>query len=219
MSKNNVLSFNKWTQTTNNQGIIGFKRKRANATCMDHRAELVALSSIEEIIEVLKDVPAYPKWMYNCTEAVLLEQNGEFNGTIYYVQSSKLDSAGRDIVLSVNTLIDLNRGKFITTLKSIKDHPYQHPDHESNLNRVRIEDFKGTWGLEALTKKSTKVTFTVHAEPGRAESKFFINSHMHKLCFNSLHNLKKMAKREKYVQAATLTSPQNKIVTSLYGVT
>jgi ribosome-associated toxin RatA of RatAB toxin-antitoxin module len=219
MLTNNVLNFGeKWTKTINQEGIIGYERKIASSVYMQNRTETVTDSSIEEIVEVLKDIPAYPKWMHGCKKTILLDQKGEFNSVIYYLHSSHLDRADRDIVISANTLVDINSGKFITTLKTLNNPAYLHYTDGVNLQRLRMKDFKGTWSLRALKESLTKVSFTLHINPGEREPEYLINSLMRKVCYNSLQNLIAMAKKQKYIQAAKIMSPQKQVIATLYNI-
>jgi ribosome-associated toxin RatA of RatAB toxin-antitoxin module len=190
MLSNNVLNFNqKWTKIVSNEGVICYERKLTRSYYLEHRADAVIDSSIENVVEVLKDIPAYPKWMYNCTEAKILEGDDELSKVIYYAQGSSFGNFGSDIILSVRALVDLNSGKMIITLKSIDDHAYRHPDIKTSANRIRLTSFRGSWRLEAQSKTSTIVNFTVHANPGKQKREYMVNNLMKNICFYSLQKL------------------------------
>jgi ribosome-associated toxin RatA of RatAB toxin-antitoxin module len=191
MLSNNVLEFDKaWTKTNSDEGVACYERKLLKTYYMEHRANAVINARLDDIVEVLKDVPNYPEWIYNCAEAVLLEGIDDYNKLIYYVQRSPVDKSGSDMVLSVRTLVDLNSGRMIVTLKSMDD--YEYPDTKIRLYRERMTGFKGSWHLEAQSQTSTMVSFTVHANPGKHKREYLVNNLMQKICFFSLHGLLQM---------------------------
>jgi ribosome-associated toxin RatA of RatAB toxin-antitoxin module len=201
MLSNNVLELDKgWTKISSMDGVVCYERKLVKTYYMEHLANAVICARLDDIVEVLKNTPAYPDWMHGCVEATLLEGKGDHNKLIYYVQRSHVDRVDSEMILYARTLVDLNSGRMIITLKSMDELIDEYSENRTRGNRNRITGFKGSWRLEPVNKTSTRVSFTVHANPGEQKGEYLINNLMQKICFVSLQGLLHMAEGNRAIK-------------------
>ena len=204
-----------WQQYKNEDGIIGYERGVQRSKYVETRAETVIDAPIEVLLEVLKDIPAYPQWMYKCKEAIPLEQEGELKRVLYFAQGVPWGSPDRDAVIEAITARDWDKGANVTTLHSIDNHPYQHPKTEHDRNRRRMIEFSGIWDLQMVDRNLTKVTYTAYTNPGGFSPKFIVDGVIRKVSFRSLKGLIPKAKEQKYIEAAEKSETKKEIDTAI----
>jgi ribosome-associated toxin RatA of RatAB toxin-antitoxin module len=196
-----------WKQYKNKDGISGYERDVEGSMFLETRAETVIEAPVEVLMEVLKDTTAYPQWMHDCMEVVLLQHKGDNERELYYAQGVPLGSPDqedldRDTVLAVKTVAHWDKKRVVTTLESIDHHPYQRPKKEYDGRRQRMIKFKGEWDLEMLDRHRTKAVFTTYTDPGGLSPRFIVNKVIRNISFESAKGLIQMAKNQKYIAAA-----------------
>jgi ribosome-associated toxin RatA of RatAB toxin-antitoxin module len=214
MLTNNIHRTDKtWSRKQSKQGIICYERKIPKTYYMEYRANTALNTPFEKVVDLIKDISAYPEWMHNCIEAKELEGKDDFRKLIYYAQGTPMDKWTSDIILSATTLADLKSEKIIITLNSLDDHPYKHPNLKVRARRFRMPGFKGCWRLAALSKTSTMVSFTVQANPEKTFRENLINTLMQNICFNSLQGLYRMTETKQ--QSSNKTTTSNTLINEL----
>jgi hypothetical protein len=192
-----------WVQYKNKDGIIGYERQVQRSKYLETRAETIIDAPIEVLLEVLKDIPAYTQWMHKCKEAIPLKQEGELKRMLYFAQGVPLGSPDRDAVIKAVTVEDYDKATSVTTLQSIDHYAGQLPKMENGKKRQRMIEFSGKWELQMIDPGRTKVVYTAYTNPGGYAPKFIVNGVIRKVSFRSLKRMIPMAKKQKYIDAAT----------------
>jgi ribosome-associated toxin RatA of RatAB toxin-antitoxin module len=201
MLSNNVLDLDKgWSKVNSKEGVVCYERKLVETYYMEHLASAVICAQLDDVVEVLNNTLAYPDWMYGCVKATLLEDKKDCSKLIYYVQRSPVDRWDSEMILSARTLVDLNSGRMIITLNSVDESISEYFDIRSRGNRNSLTGFKGSWRLEAVNHRMTRVRFTVYANPGEQKGEYRVNKMMQKICFTSLQGLLLMAERKRVIK-------------------
>lgn len=202
-----------WEEYRNENGIIGFERKFHNSKYLETRAETIIDTPIEVILEILEDITSYPRWMYNCKEAILLELNGDSSRVLYLVQEAPLGSPDRDVVITANSSADWNKGTYTISLQS--NDKYQYPKVEVDEKRQRMTEFKGTWELKIIDRNHTKVIYTAFSDPGGFAPGFIVNSMIRKVSFLTLKGMIPMASKDRYIKSSKRSNVKNLVETHL----
>lgn len=192
-----------WDPYRKEYGITGYERKQDLVKYIETRAETLIDAPAEIILEVLKDVPSYPKWMYKCKEAIELKANADESRMIYIAQGSPLGSPERDVILETKNEVDWDLGRYVITINATTNHSFQHPDAEKRDNRVRMIDFRGKWEFLLVDRTHTRVTYTIYTDPGGFAPGFIVNDMMRDVSFLSLKGLSSMVKDSRYIEAAS----------------
>jgi hypothetical protein len=200
-----------WTEYKNNDGIVGYEHTVQKSKYLESRAETIINAPIEVVLEVLKDIPSYPQWMYNCVEAIQLKQEGELKRVLYIAQDTPLGWPDRDAIIEALTIENLDNGAYIITLRSIDNYPFKHPQKETSEKRQRMIEFRGLWTLQMIDRKQTKVSYSVYTNPGGFAPGFIVNSEIRKVSFMTLKGMITRAKEDKYIAAAAKGEIKKKI--------
>lgn len=202
MASGTKNSDGQWKQYKSEDGIIGYERSVQRSKYLETRAETVIDAPIEVLLEVLKDIPAYPQWMHKCKEAIPLEQEGELKRVLYFAQGVPLGSPDRDAVIEAITVENLDKGSCVTTLHSIENHSFQRPQKKNGRKRQWMIEFSGIWDLQLIDRNRTKVIYTAYTNPGGFAPKMVVDGVIRKVSFQSLQGMIPMAKEQKYIEAA-----------------
>jgi hypothetical protein len=191
-----------WKRYKNENGIIGYERSVQRSKYLETRAETVIDAPMEVLLEVLKDIPAYPQWMHKCKEAIPLGQEGELKKVLYFAQGVPWGSPDRDAVIEAITVEDFDKGTCVTILHSIENHPFQRPQKKNGRKRQWMIEFSGVWDLRLIDRNRTKVIYTAYTNPGGFAPKLIVDGVIRKVSFRSLKGMIPMAKEQKYMKAA-----------------
>ncbi|MGD9169776.1 MAG: START domain-containing protein [Candidatus Thiodiazotropha sp.] len=204
-----------WTQYINNDGIIGYEHSVPRSKYLESRAETIINAPIEVLLEVLKDIPSYPQWMHNCLEAILIKQDEELNRVLYIAQDTPFGWPDRDVIIESFTVDNLDNGSYTITLRSIANHPFKHPQNETSKKRQRMLEFSGSWTFQMIERERTRVSYTVHTNPGGFAPRFIVNSEIRKVSFMTLRGMIAKAKEDAYIAAAAKSEIRKKIETAI----
>lgn len=202
MAGNKKNSDGQWKQYKNEDGIIGYERSVQRSKYLETRAETVIAAPMEVVLEVLKDIPAYPQWMHQCKEAIPLGQEGELKRVLYFAQGVPLGSPDRDAVIEAITVEDFDKGSCVTTLHSIGNHTFERSRKKNGRKRRWMIEFSGRWDLELIDRNRTKVIYTAYTNPGGFAPKFIVDRVIRKVSFRSLKGMIPMTREQKYIKAA-----------------
>lgn len=193
-----VSADGEWKQWKEENGIIGYERPVPGSKYIETKAETEIDAPMEVLLEVLMDIPNFPKWMHDCKEAVLLEKENDFHRVLYFNQNVPvIGQSDRWAVIDSKTTYDHADGSCTTILESI-ERPYQREDGKG----IRMNKFTGTYELKMLSRDKTWVRYTAFSDPGGFAPAFVAKSTIRKVTFNGVQNWAKMAKDPHYIQAA-----------------
>jgi ribosome-associated toxin RatA of RatAB toxin-antitoxin module len=200
-----------WEIYKSENGITGYERKVKDSKYIETRSETVISSPIENLLEVIKDVSSYPKWMYDCKQAIELQNNNDHSRLIYFVQRSPLGSPDRDVIVQANSIVNWKMGTYIISLHSINHDLSQYLDIETDQHRQRMTEYKGRWEFQMIDRGKTKVIYTVFTDPGGYSPAFLVNSIIRKVSFVSLSGLKSIVNNKRYTEAANLSETKKSL--------
>lgn len=203
-----------WNEYKRENGLVGYERNVFNSKYIESRAEVVIESPVEVIYQVLKDVDSYPKWMHECKQATLLNEQGS-SMVLYLAQGAPFNSRDRDVVLEATTKENLSNREYTIKFQKVASNSLHHPLDIKRDNRLWMNKFRGSWNLRMVDRDNTKVTFTLFSDPGGFAPGFITNSVTRKASFLSLKGMIAMVREDKYSIEATRSEMKKRIEAAL----
>jgi len=195
-----------WSLVKNENGIQVFVRKVPGSSFHEFKGIAVVNSKIEVIGEILRDVPYYPQWIPDCTDASVIKRTDRNNLMLHFSQKLPWPVDNRDVVLSAKTIFDLNNGKITITMESVNDSKY--PVKEGF---TRMSEMKGCYILEYIDREHTKLSYIVKANPGGSIPSSVVNSSSKDIPYNTLTGIKKVSSMKRFIEAGSKAEERLKI--------
>lgn len=190
-----------WKYDGEKKGIKKYYRVHRESEIKEFRAVSVIDHPIEVLLEVIIDVPSYPKWMPDVIDAKILKEfhRGLERGNYYLhiVFDGIWPVKNRDIVMESLPKTDWDKGVSVIKLKKLETYPVP-----VKKGLVRVKDFAAEYKFEYLSRKKTKVTFTTYVDVGGNVSPKLATIQTAKVPYNTLKNMAKVASDPKYSKAA-----------------
>ncbi len=190
-----------WKLMRNENGIRAYARSIPGSKLLELKAITIIDAKMEVIGEVLRDVPSNPEWMADCSDARIVHLISPKEMIVHTTLDFPAPVSDRDLVVRSFTTYLLDRARGIVTLTSVVD-----PAAPERSGVVRMTNFSGEYVLEYISRDKTGVIYSYRADPGGNIPTFLVNLFSRDGLFKTLTGLKRMAKRQKYVDAA-LRSP------------
>ncbi len=186
-----------WKRVKNSNGIQVYTRSVAGSDLDEFKGITVVDARIEVIGEVIRDVPAQSQWMADCLEGRIIKKFSDNDMLVYNVTDVPWPLDDRDVLVRSRGKIDMAKGVVDVVFTSVTD-----ASVPPKKGRVRMKDFYGRWLLERVDTEKTRVTYIIKANPGGSIPASVANLSSKKIPYETLKNLKKMAKKQKYVNMA-----------------
>lgn len=187
-----------WKYWKTKKNVRLYKRNYPDSGIIEVKAVTIIEAAPEVIESVIRDIPAYPEFMYNCIEGREIKRYSDENIIILNVTKMPWPLKPRDVVVTTRVKKDFARGKFevaLVGLKSPRSEQYVPPIK----GHVRMYNLTGTFKCELLERKKCRMTYIVHADP-RGLPSFMVNLFVDDNPFGTLRGIQRMVKKEKYIQ-------------------
>ncbi len=151
---------NPWIETKESDGLRVWTREVPSSSIREVKAEAVVNQPIARLWEVLADVPRYTEFMPYVVEARVLETVGATQALEYQLLDPPLVDK-RDYAL----LVTVEHGEQLTVWRrSWTVAAGKGPPLRDGVIRLQVCD--GTWTLEKLGSRSTRVEYYLYTDPG-----------------------------------------------------
>lgn len=159
----------KWELRRNENGIAIYSRKLSDASFKQIKVECELPGTTSQLVQVLKDVPHHPDWVYSTSKATLIKKKTE-NNYIYLTETDMpWPVADRDLV--VETIIHpVVKGNLRVEVKSLPDYI------PVNKNFIRIPYSEATWDISPLPDNKLKIIYTFSINPGGSIPAWLVNA-------------------------------------------
>lgn len=195
-SVTDIYGAEKWSLVKNENGIRVYTKPVAGSDLDEFLGVTAMDARLDVILKVMEDIPAGPKWLFNCKESRLLKKINRQTHIIYNATKAPWPIDDRDVVIKSVTEPQWNKGKVIIRLNSIR---YDYPKREDH---VRMPALNGAYVLAILGMNKTRVTYRIKANPGGSLPAWLANLASKAIPFHTLAGLRRMAQEPKYVKAA-----------------
>ncbi len=186
-----------WQEVKNSHGIKVLTRPTEGSPLDEFKGITIVEAPLEVIVEVIRDVDAQPEWMADCIEARVIKKFNDNDYLVYSMNRAPWPVSNRDVVVRSKGTVDKANGKVTIIFKALKDSSVP-----IRSGVVRMTDLLGQWHLKKLSLSKTEVVFIIRANPAGHIPASIANITSKEIPFKTLQNLKKMAKKEKYINLA-----------------
>ncbi|MBP9217791.1 MAG: hypothetical protein KBD39_03575 [Sterolibacterium sp.] len=153
---------------------------------------------IEVLGTILRDIEAFPSWMYDCSGSKILKIEDDENDTIVFWLHQHIPILrDRDMLLRSTVLSDHANGIRIIEARSTDD-----LKHDSGKDVLRMPSFYAQYKLEWIDREHTRVTYLIDPDLGPGLPITLTNANIRKIPLRSMEGMMKMAKSKKYLDAS-----------------
>lgn len=171
--------------------VAGKDYVAAKATCL-------IPARIEVLGTVLRDIANYPEWMEDCKDTKILKVVDDENDVfVFWFRQHVAVLKDRDMILKSKTAIDMKGGVNLVFADSTTEMNY-----DAGKGYVRMPAFSSLFTLEWVDRENTRVTFMIDPDLGEGVPVKIANRTIKKIPVKSLKEMKKMAKKSRYIEAA-----------------
>jgi hypothetical protein len=185
-----------WELVRDSNGIQIFTRTVEGSSLVELKAITIIDSNMKTIIEVLRDVTAYPEWQKSCREAKILKRLGADDFIIHVMLSLPVVS-DRDAVIKSQAEADMDRARMHINFNKI-----EMPEVPSPKGMVRMAEFSGQFLLEYISRDKTGVIYRYKADPGTGIPSFMVNMFGKNVLYKTISAFREMTTRSRYKEAA-----------------
>lgn len=177
-------------------GITVWEVPVRNSNHLGFKAQATLDASIAQVYATIRDVDEAKKWIPSTKSVSMIAENEKKGDAwLYYVIDMPFPLTDRDLVIKSKISQDA-RGNVTITNQGIKDK--RKPEQKGY---VRINKYSGTWDLEKISDKKTRVTLSGHADPRGGIPSWVANMFVTQQPYKMLSNMKKQVKKPRYKNA------------------
>ena len=157
-----------WELKKDSKGISVWWRATEGTDIKEIKIQLEVEASLNTIVSVMTDVPAYEEWVYATDKSMVIEDESE--DVIYYnIMDFPWPMDDRDLVMRTNVIQDPDT-KIITS-KSIAA-PEKVPYDD---DMVRVEMTETEWIVTPLGNNKARIDYRLISDPGGSIPAFLTN--------------------------------------------
>ena len=191
-----------WEMVKEDQHLMVYARKAEHSKIKEIKVETEVTGSLSSVIAVLRDIDAYPDWIYNLKSARQLPQATAQENFYYSEIKFPWPLSNRDYIARSQLVQDtLSRAITIDVVGLPEELP-------KNKGIVRIPEMRINWELTPIDSNRVKIMYHLHSDPGGSVPAWLINMFVDEGPTRSIRNLRSMLEKEKY-QLAVLPDIRN----------
>ncbi|WP_299875985.1 START domain-containing protein [uncultured Cocleimonas sp.] len=181
-----------WYLEKEEDNIQVFVAETKGSPLKSFRGVVTVNSSLNSVLSVIADASSYPRWLHNCKSAKTIKRIGETEIYNHIVTNMPWPVIDRDSV--VQSIKTENKTTNQVTIKFVAK-----PAMIEKLPKtVRITKMNGLWELTPLDDGKLKILYQMSVDPGGNIPKWLVNSLVVDIPFNTLNNLRRIAKEDRY---------------------
>lgn len=177
-----------WELNRDAEGIKVFTRPVADSGIKEFKGIAEIESPAEDIVSFIRDSDHFKDWFPSTPESKLLDRKGAVSYQ-YSVMDAPWPVSDRDNVLRSVLERDATSGAIQINVTAAPDFYPEQPD------RVRVQKARGFWRIEPLETNRSRVTFSMHLEPGGGVPEWLSNTRVVETPYEALTNLRASVKR------------------------
>ena len=152
---------NAWKLVKNEDGIRIYSRQASESRPLKElRVVSDVQGSLSAIISVFSEKSRFPKWVYGCGSAQMLELVSAFETYHYQTTEMPWPVQNRDLIL--HTIIKQNPDTKVITIDCIGVPDYR----PQNKDYIRIMAYKAFWVLTPKPNGIVEINYTISFDPG-----------------------------------------------------
>jgi len=194
-----------WSKIKDSNGIKLYERPVAGTDLMEYLAVTTIDAKMEVIGEVLRDVPKYPEWVADCSQATI-EKKYDRNTFVMHLVLDPFMIEDRDIVLKDNTVYDYDHGN--AKINFFCTDEIKIPQVNG---RTRVTVMDGLFQMEFLGRDKTKFIYKLKTDPAGVIPKKVAYGVMKYYPYNTLKKLREFVAKNKTKYAALAKGSEEEI--------
>ena len=149
---------------------------------------------LEVVIAVLQDVKAMPGWLPDCKGAKIIRRDDKNSAVSQVIIDFPIPLNDRYIIVHSRGSIDPKKPIVHIAMKNLNE-----KGGEEVKGLVRMPLYRGTYQLEYLSRRKTRVTYRMHLHPGGSVVAWMAHITMKKNPYRFLMKLREMSAKKKYL--------------------
>ncbi|WP_255068283.1 START domain-containing protein [Lacihabitans sp. LS3-19] len=182
-----------WKFIKETKGIKVYYREIPNRSLNEVKIQTTFDCSLSTIVEALRDVDSYPKWVYKAAYSKKVKQIS-MSEMIYY---NKLDFpwplSDRDVCIRTKVSQNLQTKEVISVSYAVEEALEEDP------NQIRIKEFNSKWTFTP-TGNTIKGEYVFSSNPGGAIPIWLVNASLEDGPIKTIQNLKKVLTEKQYIK-------------------
>lgn len=172
-----------------------YLRKSETSHINEVKVQYEVEASLHSIVAALKDVPAFPSWIYKCAEATVLEKVSDTE-TIYYCRFDfPFPMSDRDYIARSAVWQNKNTKEIFIVVKG----DYDYLPIKNDI--VRLPKLAINWHIQPISAQKVRLEYHLVSYPGGTIPDWVVNLAIDKGPVNSMKEFKEMLEKEKYKSA------------------
>lgn len=150
-----------WQVIAQRDGIVVSRRQLEDRRLPELRSQGEVAGTPYEILAVLLDVPAYQHWVPDCAEARTVRTLGAWHRIVYTRTDLPWPLRDREAVVDQQVTFVRAPALVTVTFAAIEGADVPHA-----TDTVRTDIAAGSYTIEAIGERRSRVTYQVNADPG-----------------------------------------------------
>ena len=181
-----------WKKVYNEDGVLVHSQKAHNSKIVGFKAEAVLNATLENVLQVLRDVEGTVGWAPNLVEKKTITNDSDVKAITYNNNDLPWPAADRDMVL-INELRLDRENKLLV----VDTHSVEHSDYPEMDNAVRALMPYGTLEFKRVEGSKAWVRMTILVDPRGAIPVWLVNMLQKRLPLQFLKALEKESQLKK----------------------
>ncbi|MFT6868213.1 MAG: hypothetical protein ACJA08_003063 [Cyclobacteriaceae bacterium] len=149
-----------WNFVNEDEGISVYTRHNELSAIKEIRIILTVETTMEDITELLANVPLYADWVYKCDDSFLLKHVSEEEFHYYITMDFPFPFWDRDLAVHSKHWIDPENGAYHSHSVTSTDSSY------TNEEFVHITEFESHWHITPVGNGQLSIDYTALSNPG-----------------------------------------------------
>ncbi|MEB8432074.1 START domain-containing protein [Cocleimonas sp. KMM 6892] len=183
---------NPWLLEKEEDNIDVYIAKVKGSAIKTFRGVVTVDSSLHSILSVIADASSYPRWLYHCKSAKMVQFVSYNEVVSHVVTDMPWPFVDRDsIIQSIKTQNP--------STKTVTIRVSEKPGMIGKIsNTIRVTNINGLWVLTPLHNGRLNILFQMSVDPGGSIPNWLVNSMLVDIPFYTLQNLRRVAKESQY---------------------
>lgn len=174
-----------WKLRKDKDGIRVYTRDREGRGMLEYRAMTTIETTLEQLVEIIRDVENYPAWTSNCDSAIVYRAINDTTWIEYMISPVPWPMSDRDVVMEF-VVVKQTDDYFEAHLRSVPD---AVPE---NRRYVRMKESGGFWIFKRNDANRVEVIHQFFGNPEGNIPNWIVNMFIVSGPLKTLENLKKL---------------------------
>lgn len=179
-----------WEKIESRAGVTAYRKSVPGLDLPVIKGVGIVQASVYEILAVMHDTAAFPKWMASCREAWLVKEINDYERIIYNRTEMPWPISDRDAVIQSKITVDKDKRSVKIAFFTVKS---SLPRAAEVDGVVRMPMLKGFYLFEVIDENKTRVTYQAQADPGGFIPDWLVEAGSADIPLNTIKSLREQA--------------------------